>query len=155
MRPANGSTRADIRSSRAICASNVALNTWDSFGNDLTTYQATGVHIDDFATLSMRTYSYTGLDQADVTWQGRFDGRLNVNLAGGWMSDTLSANLNVNENSDGDLFASVIGWWQPDLLTLNIFEEDFSLNSLAAYVDGGWFTADTLNATGNVSTFNT
>jgi hypothetical protein len=135
-------------------ASSVSVLTWDGYGNDFSAYQATGVHIDDLGTLTLRTYSFAGLDQADITWQGDLDGRLNVAAVGGWGADDLAVNLTANSGSTGDLSAAVVGWWSPDTLTLNVFENGFDLNILSAYVDGGWYTADTITATGNVATYN-
>lgn len=137
-------------------ASNVSLMTWDSFGNDLTVYQATGVNVDTLSTLSLRTSSYHGLDQADITWEGRLDGRLNVASTGGWLADELSANLTVNPNSSGRLSAGITGFWWPDTLTLNVFENvnGDGLAGFTAFINGGWFTQDSITATANVSIFN-
>jgi len=134
--------------------SSVNISTWDGYGNDNVTYSAAGVDVGAGSTLALNTSSYQGLDTVDVDWSGELDGRLNVSIVGGWLSDTLSADLRATGGSTGELYASMIGFWQPDTLTLNVYDDFDSLTVLSAYLNGGRFGGNNATYTSNVNAVN-
>jgi hypothetical protein len=99
--------------------------TIDGQGNDAMTFNAQGVNIATFSSVSvaLNNEDGPGSDNLAVNYDGVVKGALDVAARGSAGPDTVAVNIKDEPGSTGSIFARVKGGQGNDKLTLNVFDD--------------------------------